>query len=148
MYQLSSHSRNRTHIEEHIIIYLAHEHRVQSYTEHNEKDQSLLIMNTTKALSKPTSLLARSLIQRSQPQMSSTLKTQFRQVHNTSIQQAKLSPLAKPIVWTMSATIVGGLAYGLTRSIGRIGGRFEAREKRLNRQKWLGEGGEGSVAWL
>lgn len=54
----------------------------------------------------------------------------------------------KPVFWTVSAGVIGGVSYGLTRSTGGIGNRFEAREKRLDRQKWLKEGVETDDKWL
>ena len=48
----------------------------------------------------------------------------------------------KPVFWTVIPGVIGGVGYGLTRSSGRIENRFEAREKRLEPQKWLKEGME------
>jgi len=51
-------------------------------------------------------------------------------------------PAMRPVFWTVSASVASGLGYAVSRSFGRIGGRFASRETRLNRDKWFKEGAD------
>jgi hypothetical protein len=50
------------------------------------------------------------------------------------------STLLRPAIWITTVGVLGGITYALSRSTGRIGDRFEARERGLNQQKWFREG--------
>jgi hypothetical protein len=123
-------------------VRIDNKHSVHHLHQHNNAT-----MNTTRAISRATPLLRSTITRNTQSRLAPTLRSQLRN-NSTSHAPTSASPLMKPVLWTVGAGVIGGVGYGLTRSSGCIGGRFEDREKRLDRQKWLKEGAGVDDKWL
>ncbi|RMZ90844.1 hypothetical protein DV736_g1933, partial [Chaetothyriales sp. CBS 134916] len=101
-------------------------------------------MNTIRArLSTSTHVAFAPLMKRASPSQPSLAR-----FAHTSSTTPEAVPMMKPVFVTVSIAVGAGVAYALSRSTGRIGSRFEAREKTLDRTKWLREGGPLDDKWL
>jgi hypothetical protein len=100
------------------------------------------LVNIVRAQSKATSLLTARRLSKLGP-----LQTQTRHSSHVPLRPQGSTPV-RPLIWATTVGLLGGITYALSRSTRRIGNRFEARERGLNRQKWLREGPAVNDAWL
>ncbi|RMD43255.1 hypothetical protein DV735_g1836, partial [Chaetothyriales sp. CBS 134920] len=103
---------------------------------------SAVATNTIRSrLATSSSLLAK----RASPSQRSLAR--FAHTNSTPAAQES-SSLMMPAFLGVGVVVSAGLLYTLSRSSGRIGSRFAAREKSLDRTKFLHEGDKVDDKWL